>query len=114
MIPVSVSKDWSKLGTLNLIWVSVMSSYWMLQSSKLTTFTVSELLGDTLQVRINQRFNSGFIIQPTRKILLETYESFYIYKFKPNLLFRYNLRTKNKVTVKLLSVIRNQNFTWLL
>ena len=76
----------------------------MLQSSKLTTFTVFELLEETLQVVINQRYNSD----------IETSESFFIYKFRPNLLFGYKFRTKDEVKVKLLSVIRNQNFIPLL
>ena len=47
-----ISEDLRNLGILDLVLVSVMSSYWMLQSGKLTAFTVSELFRDNQQWQI--------------------------------------------------------------
>ena len=39
-----ISGDWGKLGILNLAQMSLIKSYWMLQNSRVTAFTISELL----------------------------------------------------------------------
>ena len=40
----SISGDWGKLGIPNLLRMSLMKCYWMLQNARFTAFTVSELL----------------------------------------------------------------------
>ena len=55
-----ISEDWGELGLPNLAWMSVMKCYWMLQNSRVTAATVSELLrenqlGDNYgQKRLNE------------------------------------------------------------
>ena len=45
-----ISGDWPKLGIPNLSWMYLIKSYWMLQYSRVTAFTVSpELLKETQQ-----------------------------------------------------------------
>ena len=39
-----ISRDGGELWILNVIWMSLIECYWMLQNSRVTTFTVFELL----------------------------------------------------------------------
>ena len=39
-----ISGDWDKLWIPNLVWVSLIERYWMLQNSRITAFTIFELL----------------------------------------------------------------------
>ena len=48
----SVSGDWGKLWKLNLQQVSLIECYWMLQNSRVTAFTVSELLRENQLGRV--------------------------------------------------------------
>ena len=40
---------WGELGIPNLAQISIIKCYWMLQNSKVTAFTVSELLKESQQ-----------------------------------------------------------------
>ena len=39
-----ISGDWGELWIPNLAWMSLIECYWMLQNSRVTAFTVFELL----------------------------------------------------------------------
>ena len=45
--------DWGKLGTQNLVRMSLVKCYWMLQNAKVTEFTVCELLKENQQEGLN-------------------------------------------------------------
>ena len=49
-----ISGDWNELGIPNLVWMSLIKSYWLLQNARVTAFTVSELF------RENQQSGQGF------------------------------------------------------
>ena len=53
-----ISEDWGKLWIPNLVKMSLVECYWMLQNSRATAFTVFELL------RENQRGGGGGLIYP--------------------------------------------------
>ena len=44
-----ISGDWDELGIANLARISLMKCYWMLQNTRGTAFTVSELLRENQQ-----------------------------------------------------------------
>ena len=44
-----ISGDWGKLGIPSLVLVSLIKCYWMLQNTRVTAFTVSELLRENQQ-----------------------------------------------------------------
>ena len=44
-----ISGDWEKVGIPNMVPMSVIKCYWMLQNARITAFTVSELLGENQQ-----------------------------------------------------------------
>ena len=45
----SMSGNWGELGIPNLAWMSLIKSYYMLQNTRVTAFTVSELLRENQQ-----------------------------------------------------------------
>ena len=49
---VPISEDWSEQRIPNLAWMSLIKFYWMLQNTRVTAFTVSEL-------KENQRGTGG-------------------------------------------------------
>ena len=44
-----ISRDWYKSGIRNLARISLIKCYWMLQNSRFTVFTISELLRENQQ-----------------------------------------------------------------
>ena len=44
-----MSGDWGKYGISNLAQTSLIKCYWMLQNTRVTTFTVAELLSENQQ-----------------------------------------------------------------
>ena len=45
-----ISADWGTLGTPNLMRMSLVKSYWLLQNARVTSYTVSKLLRKNQQV----------------------------------------------------------------
>ena len=74
-----ISGDWGKLWVLNLARMSFIECYWMLQSSRVTTFTVLELLREN-QLGGGRGLNSP---QPTQVRVNVLHSMWVIVYFNP-------------------------------
>ena len=52
-----ISGDWGELRIPNLAWMSLINCYWILQNTKVTAFTVFELLRENQQAEVKLGLN---------------------------------------------------------
>ena len=82
-----ISGDWGKLGVPNLAQMSLIICYWMLQNTRVTTFTVSELLRENKQ-------GGKIILLPTPRLGLNKHKILRVWKLHYYLL-AFNLIINN-------------------
>ena len=76
----SISGDWGKLVMPNLARVPLIKCYWILQNSRVTPFTVSELLRENQQGRGESKITpvTQIKVKQNEKILIQI-SSFYLF-----------------------------------
>ena len=85
----SISEDWVKLGIPHMAQMSLFKSYWMLKNTRVTAFTVSEILRENqqegkitplpTQIRVNismfshifHTFSKNWIVYQLEKVFLK-------------------------------------------
>ena len=88
------SEDWVKLGIPYFVWMTLMKCHWMLQNTRITASTVSELLRETQEGKITT-------LSPQIRVRFYSYFSFNLVLPHQNQwdVARLALRTNSKVTL---------------